>query len=97
MSITSNYQFIYQNLDKIFLHIKISHDDTQIYVYTKTIYFGKYKKNTEFININFTNKKEAIKYIINLQQKYNYIENYIENYKMQIDNLITFINNCIEK
>ena len=91
MAIIANYHFINEHLDQIFissLHIKISNDDMNIFIYTKTIYFTKYKEKTELLNLTFTNKKEAIEYIINNIQK-----KYTSNINDNFDNIINQINN----
>jgi len=81
MILTENYVF-----DQIHVTIKINIDASHIFIYIKTIQFiKKYKKNTELLNIMFTNKTDAINYIINnLQNKYN---NDFEDIKKQINNL----------
>ena len=81
MILTENYVF-----DQINVTIKIDIDTSHIFIYIKTIQFiKKYKKNTELLNLMFTNKTDAINYIINnLQNKYN---NDFQNIIDQINNL----------
>jgi tetrahydromethanopterin S-methyltransferase subunit A len=81
MILTENYIF-----DDMRVDIKIDIDSTHIFIYIKTIQFiEKYKKNTELLNLIFTDKIDAINYIVNnLQNKYN---NDFESIKKQINNL----------